>query len=106
MNKLLGLLLVLTLAGQAYGRDVELLDETAYRMSMEEVIVRGQVSEQRRAELDRELWNKDRFKLREELQPQRMQWFPRYDKEEREKYDGSQQPMEQEPEIKIFEWFF
>jgi hypothetical protein len=87
-------------------RQAPLLSEESYRSQMEEVIVTGQVPEWRKAEMEQELWNRDKFSLAEEQNPARIEWFPLYAKEDRENYQGVRDRKSEKPEFKIFEWKF
>ena len=86
--------------------DIELLPEQDYRIEMEEMVVKGVLPEWRKAELEQELWNRDRFKLIEQQLQPRIEWFPQYSKEERDSAHELKNRKEEKPEIKIFEWLF
>lgn len=97
---------VSTVYAQANNHDVKLLDEKEYRSDMEEVVVQGQVPEWRKAELEQELWRRDRFELAEEQKPSRIEWLPAYTKEDRENYQSVRDRTGEKPEFKLFEWKF
>ncbi len=85
---------------------VEPLDESAYRLDMEEVVVTGQAPQWR--QLDQPEWRSERFKLKDasELPQPRMEWFPEYTRDERDNFEGVRDRMDEEAGIKIFEWRF
>ena len=88
----------------AYADEPELLDESEYRTELEEVIVVGKEPEWRRERKGE--WRPDRFELPTPTQKSRIEWFPRYTKDERDNYDGVRDRTGEKPEFKIFEWKF
>lgn len=82
----------------------EMLDESEYRGEIEEVIVTGRQPEWR-TEQEPE-WRPQRFELPKSPDRGRMEWLPKYNRDERDKYDGVRDRMAEKPEIKLFEWKF
>jgi hypothetical protein len=91
----------------AADRDDAVLEEEAYRTEIEEVVVTGQAPEWRQEQQEQQ-WRQEKFKLAEpgDLPGPRMEWFPEYDRDERDDYDGVRDRMDEKPLIKIFEWKF
>jgi hypothetical protein len=92
----------------AVNRDEGLmLDEDAYRQELEEVVVTGKAPTWRTEE--EQQWRPEKFKLRspDEMPQPRFEWFPRYDRDERDLYaEGPPDRMDEKAAIKIFEWRF
>ena len=86
--------------------DDRLLDEAEYKSGIEEVIVVGKQPEWRQPANDQQVWRPDKFKLPEQTQESRIEWFPRYTEDERDQYDGARDRMDAKPAIKLFEWKF
>ena len=83
----------------------QLLDESEYRTGLEEVVVVGKQPQWRQPQ--QEPWRTERFELSAQVVSKpRIQWFPEYDKDEREFYQGVRDRTGEEAEIKIFEWKF
>ncbi len=81
-----------------------LLDDSAYRGEIEEIVVIGQQPEWRKPPESE--WRPERFELQQQEPPSRMEWFPKYVKDERDNYDGVNNRLEEKPEIQIFKWNF
>jgi hypothetical protein len=97
----LPLLLGVTLA-QAQGSRPEtpLLSESEYRSTLEEVVVRAQ----RPATPEQApRWDRPKIELELESGPSRLEWAPRYVRDEREDYEGVRDRTNAEPRIKVFE---
>ena len=85
--------------------DQQLLDDSEYRIGLEEIVVTGKQPQWRQPE--QEAWRPERFELPEEpVTKARIQWFPKYDKDERDLYQGVRDRTGEKAEIKIFEWKF
>lgn len=102
------LLLVATLSVvvQAARPDDELLQEEEYRSDLEEVVVRAQQPKWRESQTNEQQWRPDKFELPEAENKGRIEFFPKYTKDERDQYNGVRDRMGEKPEIKLFEWKF
>ncbi len=81
-----------------------LLPTSAYRLPMEEVIAIGQApywQQQPRAN-----WDAPKAELPLEAQPSRLQWAPRYVRDERDDYNGVREQLNPQPKTKLFELHF
>ncbi|MGK0499164.1 MAG: hypothetical protein ACJAYG_000796 [Oceanicoccus sp.] len=108
--RLLTTLLLSALSSVALGQqsrldNESLLDESEYRGNLEEVIITGQQPEWRQPAKQEE-WRPDRFELEQQVSGDRLKWFPEYDKDERNQYQGVRDRTNEKPEFKIFEWKF
>ncbi len=83
----------------------ELLDESEYRSELEEIVVIGRQPEWRQQRGEEE-WRPERFELPEIKSEARLTWFPRYDKDERDQYDGVRDRLAEKPEFRLFRWRF
>ena len=54
----------------------------------------------------REEWRPDRFELPQPKPKSRIEWFPRYTRDERDNYDGVRDRTGEKPEFRIFNWKF
>ena len=97
-------LLLMVAPGRLWAEGEQLLKADEYRGNLEEVVVVGQ-KPQWRTQTEERVWRPEKFELKE-VEPGRIQWFPEYDKEERDQYQGIRDRMGEKPEIKIFEWKF
>lgn len=95
-----------TLVLAASRPDDELLQEEEYRSGLEEVVVRGQQPKWREQQNNEQQWRPDKFELPEAENDGRIEFFPKYDKDERDQYNGVRDRMGEKPEIKLFEWKF
>lgn len=104
----LTVVVLLTPLAEAADRDQGLLlDEDAYRQDLEEVVVTGRAPAWRTEE--EQQWRPEKFELKdpEDMPQPRFEWFPRYDRDERDLYaDGPPDRMDEKAAIKIFEWRF
>lgn len=82
----------------------KLLDESAYRSDIEEIVVIGQQPEWRKPPESE--WRPERFELQQLEPSSRIDWFPKYVKDERDNYDGVRDRLKEKPEIQIFKWNF
>lgn len=112
MNRLLKQLaaaLLLSAAGLALAapeeRNGDLLDPSAYRTELEEIVVKGRAPRWRDEQQRPELRPEDIQFFEPETQP-RLQWLPRYTRDEREFYRGVRDRMDEKPQIKVFEIHF
>jgi hypothetical protein len=105
-RKLVAALLSLTLTGIAvvWADEPTLLDQKEYRLELEEVVVVGQKPAWRQPQKPE--WRPDKFKLPQQPTTARMEWFPRYTKDERDNYDGIRDRMGEKAEFQIFKWKF
>lgn len=95
------LLLGAALAQAQGGRpETPLLSEREYRSTLEEVVVRAQ-----RPDIPEQAprWDRPKIELELESPPSRLEWAPRYVRDERDDYDGVRDRTNAEPRIKIFE---
>ena len=83
---------------------VEPLPEAAYRQPLEEVIVTGRAPEWRRP--PQAEWRPRRFELRDVDEAPRMEWFPRYERDERDNMTNVNNRMDEKAGIKLLEWRF
>jgi hypothetical protein len=103
---MLALLTLSVIAEQASEQNQPvLLDDSEYRTDIEEMVVRARRLDWRNQQVEQE-WRPERFELPEQSSEQRMQWLPRYSKDERDQFDGVRDRMGEKPEIKLFEWKF
>ncbi len=98
--------MLLPAAAETRRESDRLLEEDAYRSELEEVVVVGQPPEWRKPPEQDQQWRPRDFELPEQTDKARIQWFPEYSKDERDQYDGVRDRLNEEPEIKIFEWKF
>ena len=94
-----------TLADPAKEDNGNLIDESEYGTQMEEIVVTAKKPGWRKKEEPE--WRK------EDMEPPpdpgsdaRMQWFPRYSREDRDRYDGVRDRMAREPEVQLFKFRF
>lgn len=109
LSLLLTLLLLATvLVVQAASRsDDELLEAGEYRSGLEEVVVRGQQPAWREQKpASDQQWRPEKFELPESENKGRIEFFPKYTKDERDQYNGVRDRVGEKPEIKLFEWKF
>lgn len=107
-NRTLALLgWVLATGAQAQARpDVEPLPAEEYVTPLEEVIVRGSRAPAWRDRLEqRPRWERQVLEL-EEPEPPRLDWFPHYERDEREDYEGVRDRRDAEPRLRLFEFRF
>ncbi|MBL4827630.1 MAG: hypothetical protein JKY66_07955 [Spongiibacteraceae bacterium] len=82
-----------------------LLDEAEYRTGIEEVVVVGKQPQWRQVE--KEQWLPERFELSSaNVKASRIQWLPKYNKDERDNYQGVRDRTGESAEIKLFELKF
>ena len=101
--------LLLFLAGTlvAADRDEAPLDEKAFRLETEEVLVTGQALEWREQEQAMQRDEKFRLADPEDLPQPRFEWFPAYTEDERDRYaDGPRDRLEEKAGLKLFEGRF
>lgn len=96
----------LSVTAEEDSRDQALLDESTYRTDIEELVITATIEEWRRVALEQEKWRRDHFQLNDELQPSRLEWFPLYNKDERDNYLQVRDRKDEKPEFKFFEWRF
>lgn len=94
-------------AGPGYGQEREpaLLDPDAYRIDLEEVIVQGRAPRWR-SPIGTETLRPEEIDFLEATPPNRLEWFPPYNREERDAYKGVRDRKNQSPELKLFEIHF
>jgi hypothetical protein len=86
--------------------DVELLPESEYATQLEEVVVRGARAPAWRDRLEEKpRWDRPALEL-EPAEPPRIEWLPRYAREEREDFDGVRDRQNAEPRLRLFELRF
>lgn len=95
----------LCLSSQVRSDQVTLLDAAEYRTSLEEVVVVGKQLPWRK-DPEPDSWRAEKFSLPELPVTSRMEWLPKYTKEERDQYDGVRDRTAENPEFKLFEWKF
>lgn len=100
-------LLVTQAQAQTQSRpDVELLPESEYATQLEEVLVQGARAPAWRDRLEQKpRWDRPALEL-EPAEPPRIEWLPRYVREEREDYEGVRDRRNAEPRLRLFEMRF
>lgn len=100
-----GLLFLSSMTVRADITPNSLPSESEYPVAMEEIVVKGKVPEWRKAQTEQEFWRRNRFEL---LKPEqgRMDWFPRYEKDERDNYQQVRDRKDEKAGIKVFELKF
>jgi hypothetical protein len=99
-----GLWLAIALAGPAAAAeppaaDSSVLPRSAYRLPMEEVIAIGRIPYWRKEQAPK--WEREEMQLEESKA--RLQWAPKYTRDERDEYDGIRDSVNPQPRAKIFE---
>jgi len=102
---LFGALILATQGLAAQERELDLLDAEAYRTDLEEVIVHGQAPRWRQPRTVEALRPED-IDFLEAGPDHRLDWFPRYTREERDAYQGVRDRKNETPELKLFEIHF
>lgn len=87
-------------------REGKWLKAEEYRTVREEVLVIGKEPQWRKQVLEEQVWRPARFELPQELKQGRIEWFPAYMNDERDRIDGMRDRMGEKPEFKLFEWRF
>ena len=90
-------------AGSETGRDTGVLGPDAYRTPLDQVIVTGHVPYWQR---QTPRWDRPELEIPQQATPSRMQWLPKYTRDERDDYDGIRDTQNPQPRIKLFEFRF
>ncbi|HSB97940.1 MAG TPA: hypothetical protein VLC91_15875 [Spongiibacteraceae bacterium] len=96
------LLLSLPVSARDLAADASVLPSSEYRLPPEEVIAIGHVPYWRQQESPQ--WQKPEMEL--EQPASRLQWAPRYSRDEREDYKGVRDQLNPQPRAKVFEVHF
>lgn len=107
MKRIIGVVAGLALAtvsatGLTQERGGELLDESAYRTDLEEIIVHGQAPRWREPITAEELRPED-IEFFESEPDGGLEWLPAYTREERDDYQKVRDRKNETPELKVFE---
>ena len=102
---LLGWLLLGMGSAAAQSRGGEMLDETAYRTGLEEIIIRGEAPRWRHQPAVEPLRPED-IDFSEPVSEPRLDWLSTYTRDERDKYQGVRDRKNETPELKLFEIHF
>ena len=101
------LLFASLVAAQEQGKNSEqqLLDESEYRSTMEEIVVVGKEPEWRKLE-QKEPWRPDKFSLPTNTAKSRIEWLPEYTKDDRDNYNSVRDRTGEKAEFQLFNWKF
>lgn len=79
------------------------LNRSAYRTPLDQIIVTGRTPYWQ-TQVPR--WDRPKVEILQQATPPRLQWFPRYSREERDEYNGVRDTQNPKPRAKLFEFKF